>query len=257
MAQINYDAWPGDHRCAVSLTYDDGNDSQLQVAAPAMEELGFRGTFYLSCGRDDWRERLEPYVLLHQRGHEVGNHTVGHTCSRNFQDGPATGGLEDMTLEDIEADVLEAERRLGELFPRQSRSFAYPCYMTYVGAGETRQSYVPIIARHFIAGRGYGEYGFSNSPHNCDLACLWSTPIEHMRGEQIVGLMDLNLRRGRWLILTMHHIGGARLGTARTEFEKMLDWLDRHSGEVWVAPVAEIAEYLRDEVQQAAGQREA
>ncbi len=249
MSQINYDAWPGDFRAAVSLTYDDGNDTQLNVAVPAMEELGFRGTFYLSCGRDDWRERLEPWVGVHERGHEIGNHTVGHTCSRNFSDEPGAGGLEAMTLADIETDVLEAERRLGELFPRESRSFAYPCYMTHVGAGESRQSYVPVIARHFIAGRGHGEYGFSNSPHNCDLACLWSAPIEHMRGEQIVGLLDLNLTRGRWLILTMHNIGGARLGTAQSEFEKMLDWLDRHGNDVWVAPVATIAEHLRDEVQ--------
>ncbi|MGC9317743.1 MAG: polysaccharide deacetylase family protein [Armatimonadota bacterium] len=250
MAQVNFDAWPGDYRAAVSLTYDDGNDTQLDLAAPRMEKLGWRGTFYLSCGMDDWRERLTPWVPVHERDHEIGNHTIGHTCSRNFQDGPVAGGLEDMTVGDIEADVLEAERRLGELFPRESRSFAYPCYMTHVGAGETRRSYVPVIARHFTAGRGFGEYAFSNSPHNCDLACLWSTPIEHMRGEEIVGLMDLNLRRGRWLILTMHYIGGARLGTALTEFEKMLDWLDRHRDQVWVAPVAEIAQYLRDEVQQ-------
>ncbi len=249
MSQINFDAWPGDYRAAVSLTYDDGNDTQLNYAAPEMERLGFRGTFYLSCGRDDWRERLEPWVRVHEAGHEIGNHTVGHTCSRNFRDEPGAPGLESMTLADIEADVLEAQRRLGELFPRAERSFAYPCYMTHVGAGEDRQSYVPVIARHFIAGRGYGEYGFSNSPHNCDLACLWSTPIEHMRGEQIVGLMDLNLRRGRWLILTMHNIGGARLGTAPTEFGRMLEWLDDHRDEVWVAPVATVAEHLRDNVQ--------
>lgn len=249
MARVNYDAWPGEFDCAVSLTFDDGDSTQLNRAAPAMEDRDFRGTFYLSCGRENWRERLERFVPLHERGHEVGNHTVGHTCSRNFRDEPGAQGLETMTLEEIEADVLEAQRRLDQLFPRDERSFAYPCYMTHVGAGLTRQSYVPIIAKHFIAGRGHGEYGFSNSPHNCDLACLASTPIEHMRGEQIVGLMDHNLTRGRWLILTMHQIGGARLGTAPTEFERMLDWLHRHRERVWVAPVAEIAAHLRDEVQ--------
>lgn len=250
MPTTNFEAWPGEYECAVSLTYDDGNETQLRLAAPAMEERGFRGSFYLSCGRDDWHERLLPYVALHEAGHEIGNHTLSHTCSRNFRDEIGATGLETMTLDTIEEDVLTAERRLSELFPRAGgRSFAYPCYMTYVGAGRERQSYVPIIAQHFVAGRGYGEYGFSNSPYNCDLACLWSTPIEHMRGEQIVGLMDLNLTRGRWLILTMHHIGGARLGTAVTEFERMLSWLDRHRERVWVAPVAEIATHLREHVQ--------
>ncbi|MFW6438314.1 MAG: polysaccharide deacetylase family protein [Armatimonadota bacterium] len=247
-SQVNYDAWPGDYECAVSLTYDDGNDSQLSIAAPAMEQRGFRGTFYLSAGRNDWEERLKQYVPLHEAGHEIGNHTVGHTCSRNFRDEPGARGLETMTLEEIEADVLEAERRLSRCFPRESRSFAYPCYMTHVGAGLTRQSYVPVIAKHFVAGRAMGEYGFSNSPHNCDLACLASQPVEHMRGEQIVGIMDHNLVRGRWLILTMHQIGGARLGLAPSEFEHMLGWLDRNRERVWVAPVAEVAGHLRSEV---------
>jgi len=148
----------------------------------------------------------------------------------------------------MDADVVEAEARLQTLFPRESRSFAYPCYMTHVGAGLTRQSYVPVIAKHFVAGRGMGEYGFSNSPHNCDLACLASQPLEHMRGEEIVGIMDHNLVRGRWLILTMHQIGGARLGTAPTEFERMLEWLDRMRERVWVATVSEVAGHLRDEV---------
>ena len=155
-SQVNFDAWPGAHDCAVSLTYDDGNDTQLNIAAPGMEARGFRGTFYLSSGRDDWEQRLAKYVPLHEAGHEVGNHTVGHTCSRNFRDEPGAQGLETMSLDDIEADVLEAERRLSMFFPRESRSFAYPCYMTHVGAGLTRQSYVQIIAKHCIAGRGQG-----------------------------------------------------------------------------------------------------
>ena len=136
--------------------------------------------------------------------------------------------------------------RLQSLFPRESRSFAYPCYMTHVGAGEMRQSYVPIIARHFIAGRGYMEYGFANSPYNCDLACLWSRPIEHTRGEEIVGMIDRALTQGRWLILTMHHIGGARLGTGAGELEWMLDYLVRMRERIWVAPTATIAEHLRE-----------
>ncbi len=248
-ARVNYDAWPGDYVCAVSLSYDDGNDTQREIAAPGMEARGFRGTFFLSCGSDGWERKLEGFVPLHEAGHEIGNHTIGHTCSRNFRDEPGARGLETMTLADIEADVVEAERRLSQFCPRESRSFAYPCYMTHVGSGLTRQSYVPVIAKHFIAGRAQGEYGFSNSPHNCDLACLASQPIEQMRGEEIVGIMDHNLVRGRWLILTMHQIAGARLGTAPSEFERMLEWLARERERVWVAPVAEVAAHLRDNVQ--------
>ena len=68
MSQRNYDAWPGDYQAAVSLTYDDGNDTQREIAAPAMEERGFLGTFYLSVRGEDWAERLAPWVDLFERG---------------------------------------------------------------------------------------------------------------------------------------------------------------------------------------------
>ena len=46
-----------------------------------------------------------------------------------------------MTLEDIERDVLEAERRLRSSIPEQTvRSFGYPCYQDFVGVGANRQS---------------------------------------------------------------------------------------------------------------------
>lgn len=246
MSQINYDVWPGDYQAAVSLSFDDGTETQLNTAIPLMDEREIRGTFYIPPRGDNWQAALEPWVPIHESGHEIGNHTIGHTCSRNFRDEPSDGGLEGMTIKDMEADVVEAEARLQQFFPRESRSFAYPCYMTYVGMGETRQSYVPIIAKHFIAGRGYGEYGFANSPHNCDLACLWSRPVEHTRGEEIVGMIDRALTQGRWLILTMHAIGSARLGTGSGEFQWMLDYLVRRRDRIWVAPVATIAEHLRE-----------
>ncbi len=70
-----------------------------------------------------------------------------------------------MTLADIEADVLEAERRLRLLTGVAERSFAYPCYQDFVGCGPTRQSYVPVIARHLVAARGSGEYPRQPSPY--------------------------------------------------------------------------------------------
>ena len=40
---------------AVSLTFDDGRQSQLQKAIPAMNRRGLRGSFYLSV-RKNWKE---------------------------------------------------------------------------------------------------------------------------------------------------------------------------------------------------------
>ena len=234
------------HGCtgADSLTFDDGQASQLERAIPLMNTHGLCGTFYLCPRGDDYQEKLAPWAAAHARGHEMGNHTLSHTCSRNFNNTPGAAGLETMSLEDVEADILGAERRLRELFPRQSRSFCYPCYMTHVGEGLRRQSYVPVVAKHFVAARASGEYGFCNHAINSDLACLAAQPCERMTGPEMVGLAERAARQGRWLILAFHGLECGRLGTALCEFQELVEHLAAHRERIWTAPVAQVAEHL-------------
>src|SRR5262249_12046788 len=145
--------WPDGARGAVSLTFDDGLPSQLRVAIPMLNEHDLRGTFYLNPRGDDWAERLGPWGGGAAGRARIGNHSLTHPCARGFRDTrTAPPALEDLTLADLEADVLEAERRLRAAIPGSTgRSFAYPCYQDYVGEGVARHSYVPVIARHFVA----------------------------------------------------------------------------------------------------------
>src|SRR4051794_40885101 len=156
--------WPRECRGAVSLTFDDGMRSQLETAIPLLDAHGLQATFYLNPPRNGdeatWREQLAPWRAAAARGHEIGNHSLTHPCSQNFAFISSDPGrsLESMTLEGMERDVLEAERRLCVGIPEQTvRSFCYPCYQSYVGAGTARRSYVPVIVRHFVAARGKGE----------------------------------------------------------------------------------------------------
>ncbi len=238
------DVWEGDILGAVSLTYDDGHESQLRLAAPLMEERGLRGTFYLGPRMDEYARWLQPWKALADKGHEIGNHTLSHTCSRNFSDDTDARGLERSTLEEIEADILEAERRIEEVIPAPTRSFAYPCYQTDVGEGLTRRSYVPIVARHFVAGRAIGEYGFANTPLNCDLHHLACHNAEHCRGTELIGLVRKAIKYGRWIIFAFHSLEGGRLGIAQYEFCELLDYLSDERDRIWTAPVADVAEYL-------------
>lgn len=237
--------WPDGCLAAVSLTYDDGHPTQLERAVPLMEQRGLRGTFYICPREDDYRVQLAPWKELAERGHEIGNHSLGHTCSRNFSADPCAAGLERTTLEEIEADLVEAEQRLQEVIPAEERSFCYPCYQTDVGEGLTRQSYVPLVAKHFAAARAVGEYGFFNSPLTCDLHYLWSMPGEHRRGPELAGFVERAARRGQWLIFAFHQIEGGRLGIAEFEFAELLDHLAANRDRVWTAPVVEIAGHVR------------
>ena len=243
------DPWPRECQGAVSLTFDDGMRSQLETAIPLLDEHGLQATFYLNppCDGDEaaWREILAPWRAAAGRGHEIGNHSLTHPCSQNFAfiSSASRKGLESMTLEDIERDVLEAERRLCVGIPEQTvRSFCYPCYQSYVGAGPARQSYVPVIARHFVAARGKGET--ANDPARCDLHDLWSWPAERMSGAELVGLAERAAAEGRWAVFTFHGIDEGHLPVAAVDLAELCGFLARHHERLWTAPVAVAAQHV-------------
>jgi hypothetical protein len=126
--------WPSGCRDAISLTFDDGLPSHRAVVIPALNARGLRATFYLNPrGREDdparqmpWRDWLAEWLPAHTAGHELGNHSLARPCSLNIDItwGPGLNLL-DWTLDQIESDALEAQRRLAELFPAQvATSFA-------------------------------------------------------------------------------------------------------------------------------------
>ena len=239
--------FPHGSRGAVSLTFDDGSGSQRDLAVPLLDDRGMRGTFYIhprdgASGQADWRDRLTPWKPVAEQGHEIGNHSLTHTCSRAMlMDGSCSRFLEDLTLADIEQDVLEAERRLESVFGASRRSFAYPCYEDFVGGGAARQSYVPVIAKHFIAGRSRND--LPNSPAMCDLHCLSSYPCERMSGAEMVGLAQRAASQGKWVILTIHGIDEGHLPVCLYDFRELCDFLAETS-DIWTAPVATVAESI-------------
>ena len=230
----------------VSLTFDDGRPTQLEHAIPMMDAHGLRGTFYLCPGGDDWRERLEPWVAVAQRGHEIGNHTISHPSPRNLS--PETGrAYDDLDLGEIEREIVSARERLGEIAPHQTAwTFCYPCYHTHVGFGPTRQSYIPVVEKHCVAGRGKGEYGQGNCPDAVDLGFVYGLPCERMSAWEMIGLVeDLAVGKGRWVVLVFHDISGDRLSTSRFDFEQLCAYLERRRDVVRCAPVIDVAVEIR------------
>ena len=233
-------AWPGGCQAAVSLTFDDGLQSQIEVAVPRLEARGFRGTFYLNPRGEDWLAGLAPWQPIQGAGHEIGNHTIAHPCSLNT--GPE---LQGWTLERIEEDVREAQRRLHAGFPEQgARSFAYPCYESDVGRGPTRQSYVPVIARHFAAARAKGQSNRGNHPLYADLHHLSSWGAERMAAAQLIGLVEACAVEGWWGIFTFHGVDQGHLPIAEHDLCGLLDHLARRGDRVWTAPVIEVALHI-------------
>ncbi|HEV2070178.1 MAG TPA: polysaccharide deacetylase family protein [Acidimicrobiales bacterium] len=233
--------FPDRARVALSLTFDDARDSQLDVVMPIIEAHGLRATFYVlpvpvSRRQAEWQ-------ALVQHGHEIGNHTVSHPCSGNFGFS-RTNALEEYSLARMEAEIDEASHRTERLLGVRPESFAYPCGQSFVGRGEDRASYVPLVARRFCAARGYGSET-SNDPRRCDFAHLEAFTIDGRDAPELVALVDQVGSTGRWVIMAAHDVGE---GGDQTVLADALETLCQRAAQpdVWVAPVAEVANYLRD-----------
>lgn len=181
--------------------------------------------------RADWQAVVDA-------GHEVGNHTHSHPCSANFPFSRANA-LEDYSLDGMAADIDEASDAIEALLGVRPTSFAYPCGQSFVGRGEERTSYVPLVARRFAAGRGYGGET-ANDPARCDLARLDAFAIDGLDAHGLIGLVDAEAGTGRWVITAGHDVGTGGEQTVLTSSLVALAERCRR-GDVWVAPVSEVA----------------
>lgn len=226
---------------AVSISFDDGTWNQLEKAVPLMDEFDIKGTFYLMPRDELMRDQFSHWQIVARHGHELGNHTLSHWCSNNIFG--KRGGLEDLTLANMESDILAAQQRLIQIAPdQQDWTFAYPCYNTEMGKGEARKSYVPVVAKHFVAGRIGGEYGFANNPLVMDLAACWGTTTDRMSSFEMIGLVEQLTRNGLWVILVFHQIDGSRLTVGNNEFRELLSFLSANNERIWTAPVITVAQ---------------
>lgn len=191
--------WPENKPAALSLTFDDARFSQLENGVPILDSHGVRATFYilprgLQESPDEWR--------IVAQTHEIGNHTMTHPCSGKF-DWSRHNALEDYTMEKMESELLGANEVIRQITGAKAQTFAYPCGQTFVGKDES--SYVPLIAQHFLAGRG-GSLGAVNNPQLCDMARLSIVSFDLLPFDEVQPHLDSALQSGGWLILIGHDV---------------------------------------------------
>ncbi|MBI3922401.1 MAG: polysaccharide deacetylase family protein [Armatimonadetes bacterium] len=234
--------WPDGERAAVSLTLDDARLTQIDNGIPLLNTCGVRATFYASLVNIE--RRLTEWCEAVTAGHEVGNHSVHHPCSCNFAWG-TPHVLEDYTLEQMEAELLEANDILERLVGVRPTTFGYPCGQNYVGRGEETRSYVPLVAKHFVAGRGFRDES-CNGPACCDLAQLFGVDYDRMTFAEVKSWLDRTAERGGWLIFAGHEMCVEQpQGVLRDTLEQTCRYLTNPANEFWVDTVAKIGSYVR------------
>ena len=234
----------GDIEGAVSLTFDDGILTQLDNAVPCLNGHGLSGTFYVNPGRSPrWDGLLSRWKEVSRQGHELGNHTGSHPCSCNFGFSPGNC-LEKLTLDDIAETIDYATDVMNAEFPEQDghRSFCYPCYQSYVGAGVDRQSYVPLVAERFVCGRGGGER--ANYPELIDLSYTWAWAVQGHSGQDMIAYVENAASSGQWAIICMHGVGGEHIAIETEALAELCSHLETHRDRIRTDTVIAIADSI-------------
>jgi len=114
-------AWP-----SATLSFDDGNASDIELALPRLEERGLRATFFVLAGRLDGPGSLSTsdVAFLAQRGMGIGTHGMEHRSWRGMGHAEARSELveaRDQIAAAAGAPVTEAALPFG-LYDRRALS---------------------------------------------------------------------------------------------------------------------------------------
>ena len=127
-AQIDYlkeNAWQGlsvgqaiafpDGRC-VTITFDDGCETDLLAAAPILRGYGFNATFFITCGRLGTSGHLSTAQLkeLSAKGFEIGCHSMTHPY------------LTDLDEKGLRHEISDAKTELEQIIGQPVDHFSCP-----------------------------------------------------------------------------------------------------------------------------------
>ncbi len=235
--------WPEGKMMGLSLTFDDARLSQVDKGIPLLDKYGVKATFYLSP--DNMTQRLEGWKKGVSNGHDIGNHSLLHPCTGNF-DFAKNKALEDYTILRMNNELDSASRLLEKAFGILPVSFAYPCGQTFVGRGILTRSYIPVISTKFETGRGWLNEG-PNDPAFCDMSQVTGMELDGKSFEQIRTLIESAKSNGQWLVLAGHEMneGGFQTSLLST-IEEICRYASDPANGIWIDNVHNIASYIKE-----------
>lgn len=223
--------WPDGNKMALSLSFDDARASNPVTGIPLLNKHGILATFFVLP--EGVESNLKGWKMAAAQGHEMANHSFVHPCSGNFT-WSREKALENYTADRMEKELLEANQVIYDLLGVQPAVYAYPCGQKYFASGRHTQSLVPLIAEHFLAGRGWLDEAVAD-PWYVDMAQLPGIKMDDTDFEALLPMIKQSSENGHWLILAGHETGTGGPQTTRLEFlEKLAIYITDPANKIWV-----------------------
>jgi len=232
-----------DYRAMVSLTYDDGLDSQLKYAVPALNESGLKGTFFVSGEALKNPEKYPAWRGAASDGHEIGIHTINHPCDISFDFVPKGFALQDYDMARMREEIDENLRIVNNKFNYNSDKyvFAYPCGQSSLG--KSREiSYKPLIKEKFIAARGVQS--IYADPVSVDLYEVPCFGVE-CNGAEMIEMVKKAAQNGMWVVFLFHGIEGDYISVTNRAHRELVQYLSQNRDTILTDTFSNIAAKIK------------
>lgn len=231
-------------QCAVVLTYDDAINADLDNVVPELDAFNFKGTFYLIGSSAVVVKRMSEWRAIAKNGHELGNHTLFHPC-----DGTLPGrsfvtkdhDLSTYTVRRAVDEIKACNTLLSAIDGKTERTFAYPCGDLKIGGTYFYES----LKNDFVGARGVTP-GLKtlNEVNLEDINCYG---INGQDGEYMINLVKEAMKTHTLLVFLFHGVGGGHnINVSFEAHHQLLSFLKAHEKEIWVAPMVEVAKYIKE-----------
>jgi peptidoglycan-N-acetylglucosamine deacetylase len=234
-------SWHG-RKCAVVLTYDDGLNIDLTNVIPALDSVGLKGTFYISDYFNGLNAQIPRWRKAAARGHELANHTLWHACEggRVGREFVKDYDLRFYTVKKMTDEIRAMNNILKAIDGKDKRTFAYPC-----GDEKIHDSdYIDPVKNEFVAARGVrSEMQTIDKVNLYDVDCYM---INGQTGEQLIEMVKQAEQKNALLVFLFHGVGGEHsLNVSLQAHRQLLHYLQQNQKNVWVAPMIDVAEYIK------------
>ena len=217
----------GDRAAAISYTFDDGLRDQYTCAVPMLNEVGFKGTFFVipskvsttvedaerrkndkrAWGTITWDELRQ----MAAQGHEIGSHTWSHP------------NLTKLTAEQVDAELTTSYNAIKKEIGRAPLTLAYP-FNAHNPEVDTN------TLKYYVAFRAY-QIGTSGKTTAASLND-WA---------------DKLVKEKKWGVVMTHAITNGY--AAMNSPDVLLDhwkYVKSHHRDIWVDTFANIARYEKE-----------
>ena len=230
--------WSGFRKAAVSFTFDDGPQSDVDIALPMFDKYGYKATFNIvtnwANGGNSGMLNWDGVKKLASSGHEIASHSDSH---------PQNGAMPSSEIASSKGTLNQkVQQKYGVI------TLAYPNCNT---PGDAQ------VLKNYVVGRicnaswsGGSDIMGKDGPNN------WAAVAAMMTGNQgtsdFKGNMDKAVNQGGWVAFLTHGFTTGSNGFANYSptdakgMESSLQYAQQKDKDIWVAPMGYVAMYIKE-----------